>query len=374
MWIVSSTGVVWALNSGTGEWNELEGTGFTQVTSGLFGSWALKDGDLYFREGMDNTQLGSEWHLIAADELVYISSGSDGSLWGATSTGAAIYRTGISIDSPRGSDWITISTGDDYHFTQISAGDAQIVALTTMGEAYFRAGVSADNKEGCAWTSLGGPECVHISITELSLTYCVDVTGQLWHLGHGHIWTPPTNVDYGWIQVEPEAIMWQIDAGGQGTVVARDQDDSIFYREGVSETDPAGTGWAQIDGKLNHVTACDDGQIFGVNSAQEIFYRPSTGGDSSEWVKLNGALVQISCGDQTVWGVNTHGNLYRRDGLDTEPTGTAWTQVDIGFSYVAVGPDNSVWGIHPTGEIFYRDGLAENLDGTGWTSVPGQLT
>jgi hypothetical protein len=154
----------------------------------------------------------------------------------------------------------------------------------------------------------------------------------------------------------------------------------------------SGGNWTQVSGALTWVSVGQDGTVWGVNSASNI-YRWT----GSAWQQIPGALVQISVGNaNNVWGVNAAGNIYRW-------TGSAWQQIPGALRNVSVAPDGTVWGVNSAGNIYKYLGSnqwqqiagalvqisvanastiwgtnAQNQiyrwNGGGWTQVPGALT
>jgi len=69
----------------------------------------------------------------------------------------------------------------------------------------------------------------------------------------------------------------------------------------------------------------------------------------AQWTQIGGALKRISAGSQTnVWGVNSAGNIYRYTGNDASP----WVQIPGGLSDIGAAADGTVWGVNSAGNIY----------------------
>jgi len=154
-----------------------------------------------------------------------------------------------------------------------------------------------------------------------------------------------------------------------------------------------GQWWYRAPGALSWVSSGSAG-VWGVNSAQRIYYRDgtyvgaksynysynarnygyshSTGG---EWTPLDGLLVQIDSGRDVVWGTNAGGDVYYRSGMSaSNPTGTGWVKVDgLVAAQVSVSDlDGKVWAVDRSGTVHRRTGVSSELpSGASWEAVPG---
>ena len=68
--------------------------------------------------------------------------------------------------------------------------------------------------------------------------------------------------------------------------------------------------WQLIAGRLKHVSASGHGYIWGVNSQTLVYIckKPCTG----KWVKLNGFLKQVDAGQEEVYAVGLHSEVFAR--------------------------------------------------------------
>ncbi|KAJ3096536.1 hypothetical protein HDU97_005797 [Phlyctochytrium planicorne] len=110
----------------------------------------------------------------------------------------------------------------------------------------------------------------------------------------------------------------------------------------------------------DEATVCDDGAIWGVNSASEIFY---SGNADGNWYKVPGLLSNIDCGTPGVFGIGiTNGDIWNYNFGNGQ-----WDPIPGSLSQVSSGA-NGVWGVTPNNEIFQLNG-----DRNSWTKIDGLL-
>ena len=83
---------------------------------------------------------------------------------------------------------------------------------------------------------------------------------------------------------------------GDGKVMGVNRHDEIYYRTGIDQSNPEGTGWKRIDGYLKYITV-GDGKIMGVNGHNHIYYRvgiSDANPEGTSWKRIAGYLKQIS--------------------------------------------------------------------------------
>lgn len=61
-------------------------------------------------------------------------------------------------------------------------------------------------------------------------------------------------------------------SSGTDIVIGVNAADRIYVRQGISRQTPAGTSWASVGGLLKVVDANEADQIWGVNSANNIYH------------------------------------------------------------------------------------------------------
>ncbi|CAG8758143.1 25879_t:CDS:2, partial [Gigaspora rosea] len=137
--------------------------------------------------------------------------------------------------------------------------------------------------------------------------------------------------------------------------------------------------WQPIGGSYGQVSINRGNNVWGINSGQIWQYRSGNwfqiyqalavsigvGTDGTVWVKVDGALVQISVGDKNhVWGVSRQNEIFYRTNGDINGT---WVRVAGALKQVSVAADGTVWGVNNNGAIFRWNGAL-------WELIPGNLT
>ncbi len=123
---------------------------------------------------------------------------------------------------------------------------------------------------------------------------------------------------------------------------------------------PGDEGWNRMAGLLKQISVGYGGEIWGVNSSDNI-YRYN---NNDSWTQISGALKNVSVGQNgVVWGTNAANNVYRYNGNNT------WTQIPApsgGMKQVSVGHDGTVWGVQPDNDLYRY-----NTNNT-WTLLNGK--
>ncbi|CAH2318885.1 Hypothetical predicted protein [Pelobates cultripes] len=148
----------------------------------------------------------------------------------------------------------------------------------------------------------------------------------------------------------------QIDAGA-GQVYGVNDADDIF----------------RLNGALKQVDAGGNVFLGGVNSADNIYCLSQdltlSKGTSLPFIQLDGSLKYYSCGRYSCWGVNSNNDIFYR--LNVSPNdckGSEWRQVDGNMIMVEVATDGSVYGINTIGNVYKREGISfSNPGGTEWS-------
>ncbi|KAG9262881.1 fish-egg lectin-like, partial [Astyanax mexicanus] len=109
-----------------------------------------------------------------------------------------------------------------------------------------------------------------------------------------------------------------------------------------------------VPGSLKQIDV-GNGQVFGVNSADEIFTLYS-----GAWTRISGSLKHVSVGPAGVWGVNANNYIYRLDNGDWVPVNGQLKQVDAGGMIFPAG-------VNMNDYVYCLQG------GVGWKTLPGKL-
>ncbi|XP_069095136.1 fish-egg lectin-like [Pleurodeles waltl] len=194
---------------------------------------------------------------------------------------------------------------------QIDAGNGQVVGVNANENIY--------TLYSGRWTQIPG-SLSHISVGP----------GGLWGVNRNNNIYKLVGAD--WVQTD--GLLKQIDAGGAQFISGANMNDDIFClpdQATVSAKDGSALPWNNIAGKLKYYS-CNTNNCWGVNSADDIFYRFSVTPSScsgSRWQQVEGKLAMIEVGsDGSVFGVNSVGDAYRRNGItSSNPIGTSWSQL-----------------------------------------------
>ncbi|XP_071987799.1 fish-egg lectin-like [Engystomops pustulosus] len=158
-----------------------------------------------------------------------------------------------------------------------------------------------------------------------------------------------------------------------------------------------------IPGKLRQIS-CGFGQVYGVNNANNVFYRMN-----NKWEQVPGQLLSVATGPGGTWGINPKYNIYRLQGSTWMQVTGSLLQLDSGgFQFLAgVTLDNKAvclnqddtlsgksevtfitynldlkyiactqsvcWGVNSTNDVLLITGVQPyRCQGSGSQVVPGQ--
>nr|XP_056707744.1 tectonin beta-propeller repeat-containing protein 2 [Euleptes europaea] len=145
-----------------------------------------------------------------------------------------------------------------------------------------------------------------------------------------------------------------------------------------------------LDTEMVHYSACQDA-MWGLDNLGQVFIRTlsPTCPTGMHWTKLDlsqlGAvkLTSLACGNQHIWACDSCGGIYFRVG--TQPLNPslmlpAWIMIEppiqpVGVNLISIfsSPnDQSLWAIDSKGNVHVRTGITEEMPvGTDWEHVPG---
>lgn len=67
-------------------------------------------------------------------------------------------------------------------------------------------------------------------------------------------------------------LLKQIDSGPYGVVYGTNSRSELYYRAGITDSDPKGTSWTPIQGHVNYIS-CGIYNCWGVNGVSKVFVR-----------------------------------------------------------------------------------------------------
>jgi len=141
------------------------------------------------------------------------------------------------------------------------------------------------------------------------------------------------------------------------------------------------SSWAHIGGEfgLMDVSVSPNNHVWGVSSGHAIYRYGLTGGEGEErhwgFQHVAGALKQISSGPSGVWGVNRNDMIYYRSGTqgDNGAMGEGWIMIPGRLSYVVSGT-GWIYGVNSAGVVWKRSVPSENPTEGHWYRLPGQMS
>ncbi|XP_037800647.1 LOW QUALITY PROTEIN: tectonin beta-propeller repeat-containing protein 2-like [Penaeus monodon] len=364
-------------------------------------------------------------------------------VWGLTERGQVAFRIGVSTQSPMGHEWgLMKSQGLKVKDLALGPGNWGWI-VDTHGKVYFRAGVCAENPQGrdAKWwqvatsdymmeqTSELGSAMISLSSKGIYLAergknyvynHSTDVRGHVWNVFSKEVWSTvcaegvymdqgaicclspkgqlfivnPNTSNYVPLDVadtecvvsvaqRPEAI-WVLTAAGD-----------IFIRVGLSANSLHGSHWEQLDlhqiGDIHlcHLS-CGTEVVWGVDTRGGVYMRqgpltpPPVESLPPAWIQVdptplkgNAVFTKVYVGTKLhmVWALDSSRRVYVREAIFPElPIGLSWVPV-IGLLALHLSiSENDVYALTPNGEIFKRIGVTEtNYIGDVWEKVPGNL-
>ncbi|XP_011297277.1 tectonin beta-propeller repeat-containing protein [Fopius arisanus] len=218
----------------SGPWKEVGNTKIVDIS--LFHKdegdgvevWAVAaNGEALYRRGVsESCPIGVSWEHIPSDQaLIGISVGPMGQIWAVGKNGSSYWRFGISKAKPAGEVWVNVEPPPGAQLKQISVGTGGVWALDTSGRLAVRKEIQPKLfPEGTHWQVL--PAMPNDPI----------------HMDQG-----VPNAKQGFRMVaaaKREGQVWAVSGAG-----------ILCRRIGVTQENPAGTGWTTgIGANWQHIT------------------------------------------------------------------------------------------------------------------------
>ncbi|KAM7358465.1 tectonin beta-propeller repeat-containing peroxin 23 [Cochliomyia hominivorax] len=192
-----------------------------------------------------------------------VPNASTGTLivWAITAHGRAMFRGGVSHSSPEGLRWTAISTPVGSELSQLSVGPTGLVwAVLFNGRVIVRSGVTRDNLSGSAWLdvkppihSTGSDNTNTLKIVQVSVgtnaVWCVCNDCSVWFRrginGLASGFSEDAAIGTGWVEMIGNISMVSVAANDQVFAIGS-ADRALYYRSGVTSSDPTGKKWRQI--------------------------------------------------------------------------------------------------------------------------------
>jgi hypothetical protein len=189
-----------------------------------------------------------------------------------------------------------------------NAGNNEIWMVNVHNEVYQREGVDHAQTPygtGFGWNQIPG-DMTYVATAEEGIVWGIDVDGEVWRYDGGDISIQVVinNIDHGWTLVEGAKLL-EVDVGYNAQVVGSNNQQQAFFRNGITEDTPMGSGWFQFEDQFEHIVMCGNGQIFAISSAdQHVYYRTQVDDENltgSTWVPVDATASdmrykQLTCG------------------------------------------------------------------------------
>ncbi|XP_014095584.2 tectonin beta-propeller repeat-containing protein [Bactrocera oleae] len=205
-------------------------------------------------------------------------------VWAITAHGRAMFRTGVNTSSPEGLRWNAINTPPGCELAQISVGPTGLMwAVLYNGRAIVRTGVTRDNLSGEAWLDVKPPVSSNDATGNLKITQVSVGTDSVWCVTNdSHVWfrrgvkgeaagiSEDAAIGSGWVELIVNISSISVAPNDQVFAVGS-ADRALYFRSGVSASDPTGKQWRQIQCSM---------QISRTSSSMSIVSRRSGSGST----------------------------------------------------------------------------------------------
>lgn len=180
-------------------------------------------------------------------------------VWAITAHGRVMLRTGVSTTSPEGLRWTAISTPSGCEVAQISVGATGLVwAVLYSGRAIVRSGLTRDLPAGESWLEVkppgnGGLKIMQVSVGTNSV-WCVTNDNHVWFRrgvkGESAGISEDSAIGSGWVEMVGNISSVSVAANDQVFAVGS-EDRALYFRSGVSASDPTGKKWRLLQCPMN---------------------------------------------------------------------------------------------------------------------------
>lgn len=179
-------------------------------------------------------------------------------VWAITAHGRVMLRTGVSTTSPEGLRWTAISTPSGCEVSQISVGATGLVwAVLYNGRVIVRSGVTKDIPTGESWLEVKPPgnglKILQVSVGTNSV-WCVTNDNHVWFRrgvkGESAGISEDSAIGSGWVEMVGTISSVSVAANDQVFAVGS-EDRALYFRSGVSASDPTGKKWRLLHCPMN---------------------------------------------------------------------------------------------------------------------------
>ncbi|XP_028395858.1 uncharacterized protein LOC114519877 [Dendronephthya gigantea] len=432
VWGVSSGHQIWHYRHSQENWQRIPGL-LNHVSVGEAGVWGVnKDNHIFYRKDYESVEnsAGVGW-VRASGLLKQIDSGPRGIVYGVNSNNDIFCRTGISHALPFGNSWRHVVGKLKY----ISCGNLGCWGVNSNDDIFIRHGVTAANCAGSSWQHIPGklkqievgangvvlgvnsgnnlyrrlgitaadPDGTGWQLIGSAYKHVSPGKNTAWGITHGDYilytnvvaprWTLIPNRNLDQLDVNHFGVVWGVNSAhlifngpdtwrsipgllkhvsvGNAGVWGVNSNNHIFYREGVTSSNLAGTSWSHVPGGLKQIDSGPTGIVYGVNNGGHIYCRVGITSDNlkgSSWVEVGGRLEYVACGPYGCWGVNSNYHIWVRTGMTADRCqGFKWTRIPGLLSQVEVSSEGHVYGVNSAKIMYVRLGITPSRPlGTHW--------
>ncbi|XP_035793382.1 tectonin beta-propeller repeat-containing protein-like [Anopheles albimanus] len=174
-------------------------------------------------------------------------------VWAVTAHGRVMFRSGVSTSAPEGLRWTAVTTPSGCEVSQISVGTTGLVwAVLYNGRAIVRVGIGRDTLLGSAWLEVKPPgsnlKIVQVSVGTNSV-WCVTNDNHVWFRrgvrGEASCSSEDASIGSSWVEMVGNISHISVAPNDQVFAVGS-EDRALYYRSGVSSSDPTGKKWRLI--------------------------------------------------------------------------------------------------------------------------------
>lgn len=379
--------------------------------------WALTpSGQLLFRIGINSSKgsLGQDWGVMACPDaphtpvtpLVGLALGPDGRGWVVDSQGRLYFREGVCNEFPQGEDlkWWQVLSSRYMVGEEVRVGG---VLLATSHQGIWLAELGAQTccihtpaVIGHCWElfseDVWAAVCAEGLYTTQGALCCLSPLGQLFLINPNTASCVPLEI--------PNSNKGGNGSSGGDSVVCVSQrpevlwvltsDGRVFIRAGLSASSLLGTHWDELDLsqigdiQLCHIS-CGTEVVWGVDTRGGVYMRQGpltpclTQSLPPAWIQVEPSVgseveitkVYVGARLHLVWALDSCLRVYVRQAIYPElPVGLSWVCVPgLLATHLSISEDQVV-ALTPSGEVFCRTGVSgNNFIGDAWERIPGRL-
>ncbi len=152
-----------------------------------------------------------------------------------------------------------------------------------------------------------------------------------------------------------------------GSVVCGVNNNSKIF---CKSNDTSVHNWSEQVGSLKHISVGTDSQLYGVNSANEIYVGQfSSVSTNPNFSNISGILDQVDVNGSVVCGVSSQKEIFCKSNSATVQN---WTKQIGALSHISVGSNNTLFGVNSLGEV-YKGTYSATSDNPNWEKMASPI-